>query len=75
MTIITIRTKHEPPKTYRRAGFEFTRIAQEYEVDDEQLAILKTDPHLVLGKEKEPEPEPEPEDPKDQYTKLKKDKK
>ena len=45
---VVLRHKTEYPK-YRRAGLVLTQTAQTYEVTEEQLAILKKDPWVVVG--------------------------
>jgi len=41
--------RHNTPyKTYRRAGFCFSQESQPFEVTEEQLAILKDDPRIVM---------------------------
>ncbi len=45
---VVLRHKTEYPK-YRRAGLVLTQMAQTYEVTEEQLAILKKDPWVVVG--------------------------
>lgn len=36
------------PKTFRRAGLQFTDLDKEYSVDAKTLAILKAEPMLVV---------------------------
>jgi len=45
---VILRHKTEYPR-YRRAGLVLTQKAQTYEVTDEQLAMLKKDPWIVIG--------------------------
>jgi len=48
---VTLRHKTEYPQ-YRRAGLVLTQKAQTYNVTEEQLAALKKDPWVVIGKDK-----------------------
>jgi hypothetical protein len=47
---VVLRHKTEYPK-YRRAGLVLTQKAETYEVTDEQLAALKKDPWVEVGKD------------------------
>jgi hypothetical protein len=49
---VVLRHKTEYPK-YRRAGLVLTQKAETYEVTGEQLAALKKDPWVAIGKDKE----------------------
>jgi len=45
---VVLRHKTEYPR-YRRAGLVLTQKAETYEVTEEQLAMLKKDPWVVIG--------------------------
>jgi len=45
-TRVKVRTKHDPPRPYLRAGFGWNGQWQAKDVDDATLAILRADPHL-----------------------------
>ena len=40
-------------KKFRRAGLAFTEVAKEFEVNEKTLAILKSEPQLVVEEVKE----------------------